>query len=165
MSRNRRLLIKRYIFLLLSVAVAGLIFYFSSQTATNSDKESRGFIWNLLDVIPCFAGMSEAAKLGMIEGMHTLVRKMAHFSIYAALGFFVINYILTYFSQRSKALLTSVAVCFFYACSDELHQLLVPGRSGEVRDVLIDTCGAFTGMCFMLLLMLAASKLRRDKNE
>ena len=28
-----------------------------------------------------------------------------------------------------------------YACSDEIHQTFVAGRSGEVLDVLIDTIG------------------------
>ena len=28
---------------------------------------------------------------------------------------------------------------------DELHQLFVPGRSGQVKDVLIDGCGAVIG--------------------
>jgi VanZ family protein len=36
--------------------------------------------------------------------------------------------------------------------SDELHQLAVAGRSGEVRDVLIDFCGALLGIAFFTLL-------------
>ena len=30
---------------------------------------------------------------------------------------------------------------FLYACTDEFHQLFVPGRSGNFRDVIIDTSG------------------------
>lgn len=33
-----------------------------------------------------------------------------------------------------------------YAASDELHQYFVPGRSCELRDVLIDACGAAAGV-------------------
>lgn len=33
-----------------------------------------------------------------------------------------------------------------YAASDEVHQYFVPGRSCELRDVLIDACGAATGV-------------------
>lgn len=29
-----------------------------------------------------------------------------------------------------------------YACTDEYHQLFVPGRSGQLRDVMIDAVGA-----------------------
>jgi VanZ family protein len=33
-----------------------------------------------------------------------------------------------------------------YAVSDEIHQLFVPGRAGQIRDVLIDACGVFVGI-------------------
>ena len=33
-----------------------------------------------------------------------------------------------------------------YAASDEFHQLFVTGRSAQVRDVLIDSCGALCGL-------------------
>ena len=35
----------------------------------------------------------------------------------------------------------TIIFCFLYACSDEIHQLFIPGRSGELLDVLIDTTG------------------------
>lgn len=44
-----------------------------------------------------------------------------------------------------KRLLLSIFLAFLYACTDETHQLFVPGRSGEFKDVCIDTCGAFIG--------------------
>ena len=31
-----------------------------------------------------------------------------------------------------------------YACTDEFHQIFVPGREGAFRDVIIDTCGGIT---------------------
>ena len=33
-----------------------------------------------------------------------------------------------------------------YAISDEIHQYFVPGRSAEIRDVLIDVLGANIGI-------------------
>lgn len=33
-----------------------------------------------------------------------------------------------------------------YAATDEYHQLFVPGRSGQVRDVVIDTVGGTLGL-------------------
>lgn len=35
---------------------------------------------------------------------------------------------------------------YFYAIFDEGHQLFIPGRSGEVRDVMIDSLGAAFGI-------------------
>jgi len=42
--------------------------------------------------------------------------------------------------------------CFLYACSDEIHQLFVPGRSGKFTDVLIDSAGALLAvlLCFLV---------------
>ena len=39
-----------------------------------------------------------------------------------------------------------------YACTDELHQLFVPGRAGMVTDVLIDSTGAalITGLLWIV---------------
>jgi len=33
-----------------------------------------------------------------------------------------------------------------YSISDEIHQLFVPGRSGQVTDVILDSCSSFIGM-------------------
>ena len=33
-----------------------------------------------------------------------------------------------------------------YAASDEIHQLFVPGRSGQLRDVLLDSDGVAAGI-------------------
>ena len=33
-----------------------------------------------------------------------------------------------------------------YACTDEIHQLFVPGRSGMIRDVFIDSIGGIIGI-------------------
>ena len=156
-------IIKRYVFLSLSIMIAVLIFWFSHQTASVSSDESEGLIWNVLNFIPYFARMADSVKLEIIDNVHTLVRKTAHFSIYAALGICVFNYIITYISAKKKALLFSVGICFLYACTDEIHQLFVEGRSGEVRDVFIDTCGALTGICFVLVTAHFILKVRRCK--
>ena len=37
-----------------------------------------------------------------------------------------------------------------YAISDEIHQLFVPGRSGQVRDVLIDSAGSLLGIIIVM---------------
>ena len=46
----------------------------------------------------------------------------------------------------------AVLISACYAATDEFHQLFVPGRSGEVRDVLVDTAGAVIGILFLSLL-------------
>ena len=40
----------------------------------------------------------------------------------------------------------SLIICIVYAITDEVHQLFVFERSGEVRDVLIDSAGSLLGI-------------------
>ena len=63
-----------------------------------------------------------------------LIRKLAHFTEYAIL------YVLVFRATKNK--IWGVLFAFFYAITDEIHQLFVPGRNGSARDVLIDTAGA-----------------------
>ena len=46
---------------------------------------------------------------------------------------------------RKRAVI-AIVLTALYASTDEFHQLFVPGRSGQVRDVLIDSCGAAIGV-------------------
>ena len=50
----------------------------------------------------------------------------------------------------------------FYAITDEFHQYFIPGRSAEIRDVLIDSSGALTGILFVII-VLAIIKIIKKK--
>ncbi|MDB5163077.1 MAG: hypothetical protein JWN28_684, partial [Candidatus Saccharibacteria bacterium] len=54
----------------------------------------------------------------------------------------------------------SILFVGFYAISDEFHQLFVPGRSGEMRDVLIDTTAGALAVC--ILYFIGTSKKLTD---
>lgn len=45
-------------------------------------------------------------------------------------------------------LIRAEVFCALYACSDELHQYFVPGRSCKFFDVCVDSTGAFFGALF-----------------
>ena len=63
--------------------------------------------------------------------------------------------------DNRKRLLLSIFLAFLYACTDEIHQLFVPGRSGEIKDVCIDTCGAFIGA----LIVYGISKISKNRKK
>lgn len=67
--------------------------------------------------------------------------------------------------RNSNRILISVVLAFTYACSDEIHQLFVPGRSGEFRDVCIDTCGASFGILMVWCVIRVAKRLKRKNNN
>lgn len=120
-----------------------VIFCFSAQPGEDSSKVS-GFFVDLLS----FLFMENEF---LMERASFLVRKCAHMSEYALLA--ILFYHL--FMNTSKfvyAYPLALLCSFLYACSDEFHQLFVPGRAGMFQDVLIDTTGAFLGLLAVFLL-------------
>ena len=136
-----------WFFLILTIGIMGVIFYFSSQNATESSGMSMGLIRKLLHK-RLIEVMSHESAVMIEEGIETLVRKSAHFFIYSCLGF--CSAMTLYYSGKVNKncilFIISLVFCIFYASTDEVHQLFVQGRSGEVRDVLIDSAGSATGI-------------------
>lgn len=56
------------------------------------------------------------------------------------------------------------ALCIGIICAsfDEIHQLFIEGRSGQVIDVCIDTIGIALGICSFMLLYKIVLKIRKD---
>lgn len=125
---------KNIIKILLVILWMILIFCFSNQKATDSTKLSNGFIKNTICKIN--------SKDCIVKKYIKPVRKTAHFCVYLILGLLVMNC----FNINKKYILYSLLICLIYSISDEVHQIFVPGRSGEVFDVLIDTLGSFIGI-------------------
>ena len=68
------------------------------------------------------------------------------------LGFFSCSYLSNLFIENSKIIdfkktgILSFLFSVIYALSDEFHQTFVPGRDGNIVDVLIDSSGALVGI-------------------
>ena len=124
------------------------IFCLSNQPAVDSTELSDGFISNTIgNVYKLFNRNISSEELNEIKIKYTHpVRKMAHFTIYMILGILVTLLVREYNVSFYKCLIISLLVCLLYSISDEIHQLFVLGRSGEVIDVLIDTSGSFIGI-------------------
>jgi len=155
--------LRQIIFILLSLACMYIIFYFSSQNSDDSTQTSSKAVET---VIKLFFGdynsMPTEKQLEITDTVTFAVRKAAHFTIYLILGFCVSG---IYKKNKFKSIHTplTVTICMLYACSDEFHQSFSPGRSPQIRDVLIDTCGSFTGLIIFIVLYGAISKLINSK--
>ncbi len=124
------------------------IFFMSNQPAEISDSQSIGII-NILSKM----GIDMNGTFGDIANF--IVRKCAHFIEYMILGFLIINLLKNDFKLQ-HVLLFAIMGVFLYACTDEFHQLFVPGRSGNFRDVIIDTSGgALSAILFGLKRLLS----------
>ena len=55
-------------------------------------------------------------------------------------------------SKFLKEMLLPWLIAALYAASDEIHQLFVPGRSGQLSDVILDSAGALAGVAAFTVL-------------
>lgn len=113
----------------------------SCQTAAVSNQSSGRVIKVIANIIfEDFESKPIDFQITFISSLQFFVRKSAHFLIYFMLGASVCGFALT-FDKITKFYksLSSFGFSVLYAISDEIHQLLVPGRSGQVSDVLLDT--------------------------
>lgn len=75
-----------------------------------------------------------------------LVRKSAHFTEYLILGVLVTHAFCAQGCTHARSLLLAIALLVMIPSIDETIQLFVPGRCGALTDVLLDCCGAATGV-------------------
>lgn len=135
---DRRFDAKKIIALMLPLVWMLLIFYFSAQTAEDSAELSGGIVADLI------------AFLNITLSEH-FVRKAAHFSEYAMLGFLTANAVRLNFSGSYPRI--AVLICAFYSVTDEFHQIFVPGRSCQLSDMLLDTAGSVFGILIIWLFL------------
>ena len=148
---NKGEMMKKIIKLLLVVLWMGLIFSFSSDPADISTKKSDGVIIKTIEFI-LDKNLSNQEKEKWISYFVVPVRKGAHFFVYLVLGILIINFCYEFFIFDKKLILLSVFLAFLYACTDEIHQLFVPGRSGQISDIILDTLGSLTGIMIYKLI-------------
>ena len=120
-----------------------MIFLFSNQEAEASSRVSNSFVDNtVVKLYKVFdSNLSTDKENDIKEFLFVPIRKTAHFSSYFILGLLVL-FTLREYGVKDKVWYYAILICFLYAVSDEIHQLFVAGRSGEVLDVLLDTLGS-----------------------
>jgi len=74
-----------------------------------------------------------------------ILRKIAHLIEYAILYLLLIR---SFNPKQKKIKLKAFVIAFLYACLDEYHQSFILGRSGCLKDVLIDLLGITSAVLF-----------------
>lgn len=87
----------------------------------------------------------------LIEKIEPIIRKIAHLSEYALGGALFISLFLTYNWSNKRRISISILLGIWYAILDEIHQLFVPFRNGNIIDVCIDTIGIVLGIVFIMI--------------
>ncbi len=113
--------------------------------ATGSARAAASpFLWLWAPVVVLMAvifALSAQSEPPMPDNMSDV---SAHSLAYAALAFLTLRALAGGFPARVtlRAALAAVAITVAYGVTDEVHQMFVPGRTAEVRDLRSDAVGA-----------------------
>lgn len=140
-SNNKRKLIYTILLILWML----VIFSFSMQNGEQSRDTSDKVVEVVRDVTKTKADE---------DTLSYIVRKMAHITEYFILGFLMYKTLRSYNIKRTIAL--SIVFSIIYATTDETHQLLTGERTGQIKDVFIDSIGIVPGV-------LLSSKIGNNK--
>lgn len=144
--------IKKFINIILLIIWMIIIFMFSNQNAKTSQATSDKVASDIVNTVEIVTGkdISTNDKKTFIDDTRFIIRKMAHFTLYLILG--ALAYLVFSNYNISKPIIYSVIFCLLYACSDEIHQMFLDGRTAKIMDVFIDTCGSIIGntICLMI---------------
>lgn len=154
MSQYNKKIIIRILLFICIIWWMFIIFRFSAQTGTSSATSSHSVIYLLGKITKSITGHNIILSLTPIQfkRVEFIIRKMAHMFIYFTLSILIILFLFTYNTSIKMKIFLTLCISFLYACSDEIHQYFVGGRSASFKDVLIDTTGAGIGVLFILII-------------
>ena len=165
--------VQRKVFLILMLLWMALIFFYSSRQADVSAEDSGRIGITLGRIfISDFEEWPEEEQQEFAARIDHPVRKTAHAAEYAVLGFLAAGACAGTAGSAGTAESSGVAgrtgngawrkfrkemflpwfIAALYAASDEIHQLFVPGRSGQLSDVILDSAGALAGVAAFTVL-------------
>ena len=168
--------IKIIIFSILIIIWGTRIFMFSATNGADSQAQSTKAIAKAITIALKFTN-----KLGLTnehpsdqkiyqaaEVLDGPARKMMHqaeYFILAMLVMILVNILLNYNRYIFSFILTPIA-CIAFAYFDEFHQTFVIGRTGQLKDVVVDT----TGMIYAILIYTSyyytyQNGRKREKNK
>ncbi|MBP3597515.1 MAG: VanZ family protein [Clostridia bacterium] len=148
---KKKIIIIRIIIIFLILAWMNLVFGFSAQDSNESSSLSQMIAsWFSDDIL-------------IQQRLEPIIRKIAHFSEYGLGGALFFSLFSTFNIKERKRMMFAGLLGFTYAVTDEIHQLFVPGRTGKIVDVYIDSLGVITGVLCMKLCIMVFIQLRKKK--
>ncbi|MFD9627730.1 VanZ family protein [Peribacillus muralis] len=152
-------MIQRYIFPILLVLWAMVIFFFSSQTYEEQSitpflaQFDTPYWYERLEGISfMYGGVEVSAHTAGVSGfLEFFIRKGAHFLIFFVFGLLTLGVWRSFVRNAIVAVSGALVCVVFYASADELHQRLTGGRTPLLQDVLLDAFGGLVGIFGLLL--------------
>lgn len=154
--------ILRCVLVLFLFCTFGMIFNFSNQDSKKSGSTSKKVTEAITKDVKSIQKLNKEEKAKVIDKIEDVIRKIAHFSLYALVGFLLMALFSTYNINEKNKIISTIIIGAIYAISDEFHQSFISGRSGQVSDVFLDTLGVTVGGLFILLIIKTVKKFRKE---
>ncbi len=151
MQQEKNNALKRILCYLPALICMAVIFWLSSRNAEESAQQSGIVLEWLISIF------------GDNILTDFIVRKLAHCLEFTGLCIlFNLGFVL---DGKKLMIIQSILLTSAYAATDEFHQLFVSGRSCELKDWAIDTCGAVIGSIVFAVIYKAVKRIAQKRSK
>jgi len=152
----------KYISWIPAVIVMIIIFLFSARPAANSNDSSKIIAAQVLELYEDITNneIDVNTSESILDKLNHIIRKSAHFLEFALLAWCCGLHLAVLKLGTRNLFVYAILFSAAYALTDEIHQYFVPGRSCQLSDVLLDSCGATTGALIFIIMMHFAKRLK-----
>lgn len=150
----------RITLILLLLGTFFIIFGFSNQDGEESGGVSKKVTETVTKNVKSIQALEKEQKENVLQRIESIIRKIAHFSIYTVVGLLLMGIMSTYKLKENHRIGISFVIGMIYASSDEIHQAFVPARTAKITDVMIDSMGVLLGILCVLLAIKLVQKIR-----
>lgn len=153
-----------------ALAMMYVIYDFSAQDASASSNLSYQVSYKIVEIGNEILdkGLDETQIADYADQIGYPVRKLAHMTEYFLLAVAVSFPFYVYGLRGFPLMLVAGFICVAFAAGDEYHQSFVAGRGPSVKDVGIDSIGAFFGIMTVQVIcwvFLAPARSARRQEE
>ena len=162
MSKKKRNILL-YIFLSLSILMNAFLVFQSALPPDSSMSWSNIALDVAKTFVPTTQGNDGTTYIADVNASDLIRKLIGHFSFYLIDGVFVslYAYYQFYYSKDKQPMIFLITVVgVFFSILTELIQMLVPGRSGDIIDMLINFGGYVLGSGIVLLIFFLVNKYK-----
>ena len=149
-----------------------IIFLFSNMSSETSNNSSMKIINNTIKETTELAESTgiidekptDKEIKSLVKDLNLPLRKFAHSTVYFILSVLLILTLKELFKDKKKVIILTLVISFIYACTDEIHQLFIFGRTGHFTDVLIDMIGVIIS-CLIYFILNKKREMNYEKNK
>lgn len=142
-----------------------IIFMLSGEKAPESNHTSDSITVAIVKLTDKTIGLNindkEIDKI--VIKVRPIIRKLAHITEYLILAILIFNLVVKFNFKTPYVI--SFILCLSLSVLDEFHQLFVSGRTGQLKDVVIDMLGSITAILIIMFLNKRNNLEKMVKNQ